>query len=133
MDGVRNMMAAPAPGATLGRAVALNNAMLHVQHLVLEEDTRKDGTVASIVGYRSNLLEKTTHPACSCSKKRGNNRERSKLLDRCQEQTSENNPCKHCRKWKRRSRHPQVNEDWCFWDKTWKGFRPRYCCKDDGH
>ena len=34
------------------------------------------------------------------------------------------------RKWRRRARHPKASEEQCFWNKSWKGFRPRYCCEE---
>ena len=43
--------------------------------------------------------------------------------------TAENNPCKHCRKHGRISRHPGTPAEECFWNTKWKGFRPRYVCK----
>ena len=40
----------------------------------------------------------------------------------------ENNPCKHCRKYKRTARHPHLPEEKCYFNKKWKGCRPQYVC-----
>ena len=45
------------------------------------------------------------------------------------ENIAENSPRKHCKKHERRNHHPTINSDKCFWNKTWKGYRPRYVCK----
>ena len=53
-DGMYNMMVALALGATMHRADAVNNTMLHVQRLVFDEHTSNKGTAASTTGYHSN-------------------------------------------------------------------------------
>ena len=52
----------------------------------------------------------------------------SKSLAR-EEQTAANNPCTYCKRNGCRNRHPNVPPEQCFWNKKWKGFRPRYVCR----
>jgi len=56
-------------------------------------------------------------------------RSRSSSRRPSEEQTAENNPCKHCRKHGRHLHHPKVLSSKCFWNKKYKDFRPHYVCK----
>jgi hypothetical protein len=40
------------------------------------------------------------------------------------------NPCPHCKKFKRRSRHPNKDNNECFWNKKYKGWRPKWVCEE---
>ena len=44
----------------------------------------------------------------------------------------EDNPCKHCRKYKRTRLHPGVPEKKCMWNPKYKGFRFQPMCKKMG-
>ena len=126
-DGVRRMTAAPAPKTAT--AVAHSAESTAVQRLIFNEDTDDEGTAAAAEGYRSESSEETARPRRARSKKRGGAQGRSKSRGRREEHTAANNPCRHCRKWERRSRHPHATEANCFWNKKWKGFRPQWVCR----
>ena len=134
-DSVRNLAAAPAPSAAAnGHANVATDAMSHVTRLIFDDDTSEEGTegtAMSAAGYNSDSSdEKSRRPSRSKTKRGGKgNRDRSKSRNARDDYTAENNPCKHCRKSGRRNRHPNVPAESCFWNKKWKGFRPRYCCK----
>ena len=128
-DAVCNIMEGPAPDKPTNKAAAVNDVMPHMQRLMFDSDT-EDGTAASATtGYRSESSEETALPARSRSREKKGDCGRSRAGDEKKEQTAANNPCKHCRKWKRRNRHPQVDKEQCLWNKGWKGFRPCYCYK----
>ncbi|KAL7526575.1 hypothetical protein ACHAWF_001828, partial [Thalassiosira exigua] len=96
-----------------------------------------EGTVASSGGYDSSSSEDTKatgRKSCGgrASKRdaeKAKSRARSSSRRREKDYTAENNPCKHCHKYKRVNRHPKVTEDECFFNKKYKGFRPRYVYK----
>ncbi len=129
-DSVRNLMAAPTP-AELGQANAARSAISCVEQLIFDDDSSdEEGTAASATGYTSDVTTDTRRPSRLKSKSGKEKRASSKSRStRGEEYTAENNPCKHCKKWGRRNRHPQTTGDKCFWNKKWKGFRPRYVCR----
>jgi hypothetical protein len=131
-DAVRNMMEAPAPDEPTNRAAAVDDVMSHVQRLVFDSDTETGTAASATTGYRSESSEENARPARSRSRRKKGDRDRgrSKAREKTERPTAANNPCKHCRKWRRRARHPKASEDQCFWNKSWKGFRPRYCCEE---
>ena len=42
----------------------------------------------------------------------------------------QDNPCPHCKKYKRRLQHPHVSSNDCFWNKKYKGWRPKWICDE---
>ena len=89
----------------------------------------KEGTAAAATeGYESDS-SKESRPSRSKSRASATARDRSKSHGLRNEQTAANNPCKHCKKAGRRNRHPNIAEETCFYNKKYKGFRPKYVCK----
>ena len=136
-DSVRDHLAAPGPVTLQAQdhhAHAANNAMSHVRRLIYDSSSDEDkGTAASAAGSSSDS-SRGRPSRSSCPKPRdrgerdrGSTRHRSK--SRSDDFTAENNPCKHCKRHGRHNCHPGVEEARCFWNKKWKGFRPKYCCR----
>lgn len=61
----------------------------------------------------------------SRSRKSSPERSRSKSTSRSKWR---DNPCKHCKAYKRNRQHPNVDEKDCFWNKQFKGWRPHNVC-----
>jgi hypothetical protein len=40
------------------------------------------------------------------------------------------NPCPHCKKFKRYRQHPNISHDNCFWNKKYYGYRPKGMCNE---
>ena len=59
----------------------------------------------------------------------GRGRSRSKSRDRYGEKKPRNE-CKHCKKHRRRAIAHDANR--CFWNKEWKGYRPKEICEELG-
>ena len=59
------------------------------------------------------------------SKDRGRGRSRSKSTPQ-----GINKDCPGCKEFKRRRRHPNVPNEKCFWNKKYKGFRPKWICDE---
>lgn len=57
--------------------------------------------------------------------KRSNSRSRRSSRSR---KETVNKDCKHCKKNRSTSRHPQIPEASCFWNPQWKGYRPKFIC-----
>ena len=113
------MIEAPVPNEPTNRAAAVDDVMSHVQRLVFDSDTETGTAASATTGYRSESSEETARPARSRSRKKRGDRGRSKAREKKEEEhTAANSPCKHCRKWKRRNRHPKAGKDQCFWNKA---------------
>jgi len=130
-DAVRDLMAAPAPTTNnnLGQANAAGDAMSHVRRLIFDDDSTV-GTAAA-AGYESDSSaesDRKSRASRSSNTDKAKQRGRSKSKARA-EQTAATNPCKYCKRNGRRNRHPNVPPEQCFWNKKWKGFRPRYVCR----
>ena len=128
-DTVHDLMAAPAPATNNnpGQANAAGDTLSHVRRLIFDDDSTV-GTAAT-VGYESDSsAESGRKSRAGRSNNKDKARGRSKSKARA-EQTAASNPCKYCKRNGRRNRHPNVPPEKCFWNKKWKGFRPRYVCR----
>ena len=130
-DAVRDLTLAPAPstaGAT-GHAAATTNVHT-ARRLVFDEDDTTDDTEwthASATTDRHESASFAESTRASRKKTQGRERRGKPRVD-CADQTVENNPCKHCRKYKRTARHPHLPEARCYLHKKWKGWLPQYVC-----
>jgi hypothetical protein len=134
-DNVRNLADAPRPNSnnSPGQANAVDAAMEHVWRLVFDDKYSDNETLATAAaassqgGYESDRSGRS-----SASKARG---KKSKTTGRkptkapAEVHTAKNNTCKYCRRHGRRNRHPTVNGAQCFYNKKYKGWRPRYVCR----
>jgi hypothetical protein len=73
-DCVRNLMAAPTLGTAPGSTNTVNDALFHMQHIVFNNNTSKEGTAALATRYRSDLSKKTACFTDSRSKKHNKDR-----------------------------------------------------------
>jgi hypothetical protein len=138
-DNVRNLADAPGPNNNSpGQANAVDAAMDHVRRLVFDDvSTTNDDTyrTAAAASSRSGGYTSEDDKSSKSYKVRGKGkatkegRKKSKSKSRPTELTADNNPCKHCRRHGRRSRHPTVDSANCFWNNRYKGWRPRYVCR----
>ena len=124
-------MAAPAPTTNnmLGQANAADDTMSHVRRLIFDEDSTA-GTAAT-AGYESDSSVESarkSRASQASNKDTVAQRSRSKSKTRA-DRSAATNPCKYCRRHGRRNRHPNVPPERCFWNKKWKGFRPRNVCR----
>ncbi len=44
--------------------------------------------------------------------------------------TKKENDCPHCKRYGNRCPHPKTPHEKCFWNKEWKGWRPRPVCNE---
>ena len=130
-DGVRNLMRAPTPSSVpAGQANHAKES--HVAKLLFDDDTSEEASAATGGGYNSDSSGESSRDRQKARGRAGRSKSRhgrSKSRGGGTEQTADNNPCRYCKRHGRRNRHPQVPAEQCFWNKKWKGFRPRYACK----
>ena len=63
--------------------------------------------------------------------KRDKSRDRRKDGDKqVDKEAWRNNPCPHCKKWRRNRQHPHIPPSQCSWNKSFKGYRPDWICKE---
>ena len=122
-DATRSLRDAPAPDDEPGTANSIVEKLSTLFDSV--EVDSEEGTAAASEGYTSDSSEESART--SRSRRSGGARERAR--SRRERHTAENNPCPHCKKWGRRVRHPNVPSSKCYWNKKYKGFRPRNVCR----
>ena len=83
-----------------------------------EYDTDEDGYANAVARGRSQRRDDARPPRRSLSR-------RGQPTGRWQD-----NPCKHCKKYKRRNQHPNIPEEECFWNKKYTGYRPKGVCDE---
>jgi len=136
-DNVRNLADAPGPNSNNnpGQANAVDAAMDHVRRLVFDDESSDDddtfGTAAAAStrsGYESDRSDRS-YASKARGEKKTKKAGRKPTKAPAEEHTAANNPCKYCRRHGRRSRHPTVDGAKCFWNKRYKGWRPRYVCR----
>ena len=132
-DTIRNLTEVPTPNDNAsGLANATNKMLAAMRHLVFDkDDTSKEGYTAAANGYTSNSTSESTHKSHAS---RLSNHNRAKSCERSnfrrqEDNTTEKNPCRHCKKYGRHNHQPNVPAEKCFWNKKWKGFHPRYVFK----
>ena len=55
---------------------------------------------------------------------------RGNSKDKTNTGTWQENPCKHCKKYKRRNQHPEYPATKCFWNKPVAMWRPKWVCDE---
>ena len=119
---------APAPATTESAGLADSS----IRKLCLDDEPSKDGTAAT-AGDSSGATAATAQSSNTAARRNKSKttkaRGRSSSRRPSDEQSTEANPCKHCRKHGRHLRHPKVPSSQCFWNTKYKGFRPLYICQ----
>ena len=121
-----------APASHPGSAHAVSDQVSYLTKL-LQEQTYGDASnlneSAAAVQSDSNTSANASH------RRRGNDttptpkgsRRRSKSRNNtCQDYRD--NPCPHCKKFKRYRQHPNISHNNCFWNKKYHGYCPRGIC-----
>ena len=136
-DFLRNPANAPAPESA--RAVTDSMALLSEFVHDMDLPTNYDEQALGVSGSDSDSSHNTKQSQCSskCSKQRNNScdsrrrvRHRSPSRDRKPPTHWQDNPCKHCQKFKRCTPHPNTPTKDCFWNPKLKVFRPRTVCDE---
>ncbi len=70
------------------------------------------------------------HPTTNCEPCRDRDRARSQSQHR--RDSHKDNPCKHCRHFRRNRQHPNILEKDCFWNQKYMGFCQEWVCKEMG-
>ena len=148
-DGVRNLRDAPdvnALGQQRGAANAVSqqreaaNAVVadtvsYMQKLVHGESSSYDSGYASAFSATSSDSDssgETKEQQRRVKKAARRKKEKSRAAtstSRGRDKRSLNTACKHCVKHERRVPHPNFPPEKCYFNKKYKGFRPRYACE----
>ena len=129
------------PGTVDGQLTYLFQLMSGLHLIPLSTD---DATVEAANAATSDS-ESSTDKARSCSRNRKNKDKdkdkkkgkRDKSRDRRKDEDKKDdkkawrdNPCPHCKKWRRNRQHPNVSPSQCSWNQSYKGYRPDWICKE---
>jgi hypothetical protein len=131
-DSVRTLKDAPAPSTATANSVAdtikqlktMTSNILHDHYdKYNQDDTVSDYNTAYGV-TTDNLSTDTKRHKIQCSRKGC----KAKEVDdsaKTKEKKKKKNNCPHCKKFNQCHPHPNVPKDKCFWNKKYKGWRPR--------
>ena len=136
-DSLRDPADAPAPESA--RAVTDSMALLSEFVHDMNLPTNFDEQALGVNGSDSDSSHDTKRsPRTSRRGEQRNNsrdsrrraRHHSQSRDRKPPTRWQDNPCKHCQKFKRRTPHPNTPSKDCFWNPKLKVFRPRAVCDE---
>eukprot|EP00804_Cyclotella_cryptica_P021957 CCRYP_000902-RA/>CCRYP_000902-RA protein AED:0.67 eAED:0.68 QI:0/0/0/1/1/1/2/0/488 len=135
-DGVRKLN--EAPSTSTGAASAVTDQIAYLTSLLHQQpvgDTEgaayaaQSDSESSASKTRHGTRNHTKHTTTNRKPRRGRDRARSRSQQRG---SHKNNPCKHCRRFRRHRQHPNIPEQDCFWNTKFKGFRQEWVCKEMG-
>ena len=137
-DAVRKLQDAPGPGGIRETASAVENLTGIFNRMMDDSESEYEGTAASAAYQSDSSSERPPRKPKKRAKEekkkkpRKERRGRSKSRGRERDESPanwEDNPCKHCRRNKRHAVHPSVQQDRCFWNSKFKGWRPESICE----
>jgi hypothetical protein len=134
-DSVWTFKDAPAPGTATANSVADTIKQLKTMTGYIlcdrydkynEDDTMSDYNTAYGATTHSSSTDtkrcETRHSHKGCKAKEADDSTNTK------EKKKKKNDCPHYKKFNRHRPHPNVPKDKCFWNKKYKGWRPRTIC-----
>jgi hypothetical protein len=150
VDGVRSLRdAEPISLSRGGSANAVRAEFEHLNALIQSayDTDEEDGTAAaadsdsdesgtaSRVSRRSTKSDKGKAGKEKAEKDRGRNRRRKekdggRSRSNAKDASWKDNPCPHCRKFKRHKQHPKKDAADCQWNEAYVGWRPKFICDE---
>jgi hypothetical protein len=136
-DSVRTLKDAPAPGTATANSVADTIEQLKTMTSNILCDCydmyNKDNTVFDYNTAHGATTEDSSTDTKNHKTRRSCKGRKAKEADdstKTKEKKKEKNNCPYCKKFNRRCPHPNVPKDKCFWNKKYKGWRPRMVCNE---
>ena len=142
-DEVRTLKDAPAPndlGGSTANSVAAESAS-YLEQLIHGPDTESEYESAYAATSDSDSSRETHDDRRRARKKAKEKKEKEKRRSRKSSNRGRSSSrghgdeevtCRHCKKYERRTPHPNTPEDKCFWNKKYKGFRYSNVCDELG-
>jgi hypothetical protein len=127
-DAVRNLNDAPAPTTESANAVA-DSVSLLTQMLQANQEYEESAFAAQSDSDSSSGGRRSKSKS-NRNTRGGRGRSRSRDSRGNSSKQSINKDCPHCTEYKRRKKHPNVPNEQCFWNKKYKGFRPKWICDE---
>ena len=139
-DNTRDPSKAPAPSTATAYAVhdeaSINSNNIATDSLTLLSNFMQDADFEE-AAYAANDSDSSIDTKKSAksikttkrSKSKGRGR-RGNSKDKAITGTWQENPCKHCKKYKRRNQHPEYPATKCFWNKPVAMWRPKWVCDE---
>ena len=130
-DKARTMGDAPAPQdmTTMGVAQAVNDAVSALGDYYQEDYASESENKGMAAAVQSDSESSGGNTRTNARRGRGRSRSRARNNER-ERDSYKNNPCPHCRKFCRHRQHPNISNDQCFWNKKYKGYRPKNVCDE---
>ena len=150
-DNTRDPSKAPAPstasayaamaageGGTHGMNPNANDSLTILSNFMQDSDFEEsayaahdsDSSIETKKSTKSAKSNKSSRRSTSNGRgRRGNSRDRDDSKPAVTD-IWQNNPCKHCKKYKRRNQHPDYPANKCFWNKPVSMWRPGWVCEE---
>ena len=122
-DSIRNMKEAPEP--EIGAAHSVNEQLTLLQQMIQQEHTDYEEEAMGVKSDSDSSIERSPRRTSSSG---GRARSKSRGRSNSRRRTRERNKCKHCKKIRRYA--AKHDEGKCFWNKAYKGWRPRSVCDE---
>ena len=140
-DNARDPSNAPAPTKSSAYAAneAFDNSSIATDPLnylsSLMQDTDYEESAFGATNNSDSSIESKKSTKSTTRNKPNRRGGRSKSKDRGTKTPAtsdkwQNNPCKHCKKFKRRNQHPDYPTEQCFWNTKMLAWRPRWVCDE---
>lgn len=123
-DAIRTLTDAPEPSTESANSV---QDSVSIYQDLMQAQNDYDESAFAVHSDSDSSTSVKPRKKYSRSKSRDKGRGRSKSRDTPK---SVNTDCPACAEYKRRRRHPNVPNDKCFWNKKYKGFRPKWICDE---
>ena len=135
-DNARDPTNAPAPSKAAATAYSAYDEDSNADPLTLLSDFLQDDMESAFGATESDSSSAKTKKSNKSTKSSGRGRTTGRgRRDRDKSKTTvtdkwQNNPCKHCKAYKRNNQHPDFTVAQCFWNKGKDMWRPSWICKE---
>lgn len=131
IDAIRNLMDAPAPETYTESANAITDAANAFQQAWQEytEDHEEEALAAQSDSDSSQSTRRSSKRSTRRDDRRGRSKSRGRRRFDSDDVQDLPVTCPHCKKHKRKTAHPWLEESKCGWNPKYKGWRPEYICE----
>jgi hypothetical protein len=130
-DKARVLSDAPAPhdSSMEGVAQAVNEAVSAFNSYYQEDYASESETEGIAAAVQSDSESSGGNTRNTSTSRRGRGRSRSRARSTTRDNFRDN-PCPHCRKYRRHRKHPNISTNECYWNPKYTGYRPRAVCDE---
>lgn len=134
-DNARDPSKAPAPTNATAYAAhdegSTPDTLTYLSSFLQDTESEEESALGASDSDSSIETKKTTKSSSRSKAAKRNGRGKSReRTTKAVKGKWQDNPCKHCRKYKRKNQHPDFTADQCFWNEKKEGWRPKFVCEE---